>query len=341
MPSDRCPTKSNRAFTLVELLVVIAIIGLLVGLLLPAVQAAREAARRAQCMSHLKQIGLAIHSYSNARNAIPPSRVPCYSGTWYSQLWPFLEEDALVSLWNPALMYQKQADNVLQRQVPIYYCPSRRGPPQLCQPDNTRIDDSVLQRWNDSHAGGVFHTHPVGARGDYAGVAGDGRFVDNPPTEANGVFVHAGPFDAKTGNVSWAQCDGVTPVKIECYLGFKDVTDGLSRTLFVGEKHVPQGVIPLHRTGRELSPEIGDNSIYNPDYSATVIRWVGFGHWRLARGPTDAPQGQPWYEWFGSSHPQVVQFVYGDGHVEPISTSTSLRFLRALAMFNDGTVPVE
>ena len=63
---------STRAFTLVELLVVIGIIVILIGLLLPTVTAAREQSKSVQCLSNLRQMGIAAHAYIVANGGYYP-----------------------------------------------------------------------------------------------------------------------------------------------------------------------------------------------------------------------------------------------------------------------------
>ena len=306
MLSTRC-RRRLRGFTLVELLVVIAIIGILIALLLPAVQAARESARRATCASNLRQIGIALQSFHADHKKLPPSRYRNGYPSWFAIILAHVDEPGMVSAWRlDEPFYAATNRRAREASVGVFRCPSRGGEYNLV---------------SDQHGtSGPINT--TGAPGDYAGnagnnqnQAGDGYWRPG----ANGVLITAEMFDRPSPGRDW-----------QSEISFDRITDGLSKTLLVGEKHVRVGLV--RRQG----------SLYNGDNQNNCSRVAGRVA-PIANSPDDKTvcRNVPGCsrcicDNFGSWHLGICPFLFADGHVSSLSTSINLTALDRLAVRNDG-----
>jgi prepilin-type N-terminal cleavage/methylation domain-containing protein/prepilin-type processing-associated H-X9-DG protein len=115
-------------FTLIELLAVIAIIGTLIGLLLPAIQRARESGRNMQCVNNLKQMGVALSNYEQAKKRYPPGNDQLGNRlhAWSSFILPFLEQSAVSDRIDYTKPWDDPASNLskIDITIPTYVCPS-------------------------------------------------------------------------------------------------------------------------------------------------------------------------------------------------------------------------
>ncbi len=330
MMRSRSQIDRRRGFTLIELLVVIAIIAVLIGLLLPAVQKVREAANRMSCQNNLKQLGLACHNFHDATGTLPPLRIADNWGTWAAVLLPYLEQDNVLKLWDLKKRYYQQAPEAVRQNVKTYFCPSRRSPPATFSIGDRRT------------AFPPFAETP-GGLSDYAVCNGNtytnynGAIVEcirnRPPTVLVNSATGQPEFD--TGSRSSANTI-LTAWKSQTSLS--SITDGSSNTIMVGEKHIRASI--LH--GRNE-----DRSVFNGDTERAAVSREA-GHVRDARGNVIAGSERPLTSnpndpflpslRFGSYHPGVVQFVFCDGSVKPVSTNIDNETLMRLAVRNDGLV---
>jgi prepilin-type N-terminal cleavage/methylation domain-containing protein len=314
---------SRAAFSLVELLVVIAIIASLIGVLLPAVQSARESARRMSCASNLRQLALAALVHESAKRRLPAGyvseagRQPIDAGSrdqppgtgWGMLIAAYLEESALADGYRPAAGIGIGATEnrpIVSASPAVFRCPSDGGP---------ATPFAVL-----AESGGP---HPSGAmlgRSSYVGNAG-----------------HAEPWAEPLE--SW---DGLAngPLYRNSWLAVGRITDGLSKTVFLGEhsQRVSQkawaGTLP--GAASHPSDTFMTMAGSEPDGAATLL----LVHSGPADGEADVihPPNDPVAHvcQMFSDHAGGCNVALGDGAVRFVSESINQDVWAALSSIDGG-----
>ncbi len=314
----------RRCFTMIELIVVVAIIAVLIALLLPAVHSAREGARRTQCVNNLLQLGVALATYEATYQVLPPGTVDktgpivedinSYQFGWIPRILPYLEQKAVYR----ALDFKTgvyQAANLTAGAVSM----------------NVLTCPSDPKRWN----GRGWSRIPGGMSTGFNPLA-----IPDPTTTAFAACHNdtEAPIDVTNTGVFYLN----SRVRLD------DIEDGLSHTIFLGEKKGPGDELgwpsgtraTLRNTGTPINRTVLDPT----DLS-------GF-HIQLAklleppdptREPVDpalaAPTALPGpvaVGGFGSFHPQGANFLLGDGSARFLKSTIDREVFRRLGSRADG-----
>jgi len=277
-----------QGFTLVELLVVIAIIGILIALLLPAIQAVRESARRLSCLNNLTQLGLALQNYDSAHGVLPPGTTDKRGPI------PNRPEGNHIS-WLVHLLPYVEEGNTFKR------------------------IDIAAGAYDKTNAAVRAINFPLFACPSYGGVY-------RSPSDAS-----TGPGTWTTSNYAACHHDVEAPIDADnhgvMYLNSRvsqrDVTDGTTNTIYLGEKL---------GDARDLGWMSGTRAtLRNTGTPRNTVPFRDEEGGRAKPPADDLAVGG-----FESAHPGICNFLFGDGRTMTIDRSIDPKVFQQLGSRADG-----
>lgn len=311
--SRRCRTRRS-GWTWIELILGLAAIVLIAALLLPATQQVRSG-RKSECQDHIHNLVIALHSYEYTHKTLPPGWVDQQphgaNWGWGAMLLPYIEQKPLYlragvegpeSLAEALWNRRRGGAAFSDRVIDVFTCPHNPTLPRL----NTALTlvDSVGK------------VHRV-ATANYVGVFGPDWSL-GPDGQPLGVFGR---------NTSTR---------------FADVVDGLSQTMFIGERagafpgtqdwYLKPFVSNFACDGAVFWGVGGDGSQTFQHYTLGISR-PGLNSRVLSGGKPGCSFG------FSSPHPGGIQVGLGDAKVDFLSESIDPGVLTKLVGKANGFTP--
>ncbi len=367
MKTSRRSSSNRSGITLIEVLVIVGILALLAAFFLPSVQRTRVSSRRNQCKNNLKQLGLALHNYHDTfittmpsgyiyhtQAAVPESEegVPFNNGWgWKTMILPYVDSNPLTITFSTNGNTPNFQDGLTASSAPQK--PSRGSVEGVIAAFRCPNDPGSL---TVNGLPGGLSNKPCG-RTNYFGVVGSAFLYSegslNPTSFCSNVAsfstlpippVVGAPVPGALGRCFATENDpfynsstvpvalvknygGIFGANSKC--GIRDMTDGTSNIIMVGERYTPVNTSPQTATviGDGIWPGVSSLAAeYNALGEATHPINAGFTQ-RNQRPPTTG---------FGSMHTGGAQFLMADGAVRFLSENLDIATYRNLSRIDDG-----